>query len=77
MDWSNKWQMKFNIEKCKVIHFGYKNICPEYTIRGEKLMMIESEKDIGVLIHSPPKSAAHITNCVKKSKPDIGGGPIY
>ena len=26
-DWSNKWQMQFNIEKCKVMHFGYNNPC--------------------------------------------------
>ena len=42
MDWSNKWQMQFNIEKCKVMHFGYKNPCLEYTMGGEKLMMTES-----------------------------------
>ena len=22
LDWPNKWQMQFNIGKCKVIHFG-------------------------------------------------------
>ena len=34
LDWSNKWQMQFNIEKCKVMHFGYNNPCLEYTIGG-------------------------------------------
>lgn len=23
-DWSEKWQMNFNIDKCKVMHFGAK-----------------------------------------------------
>ena len=44
MDWSNRWQMQFNIEKCKVMHFGYNNPCLEYTMGEEKLMMTESEK---------------------------------
>ena len=66
MDWSNKWQMQFNIEKCKVMHFGYNNPCLEYTMEGEKLMLTESEKDLGVVIRSTLKPAAHIANCVKK-----------
>ena len=41
MDWSNKGQMQFNKEKCKVMHFGYNNPCLEYTMGGEKLMMTE------------------------------------
>ena len=49
MDWSNKWQMQFNKEKCKVMHFGYNNQCLEYTMGGEKLMMTESEKKILLL----------------------------
>ena len=32
IDWSNKWQMVFNLEKCKVMHFGYNNPCLEYTM---------------------------------------------
>ena len=43
-DWSNKWQMQFNIEKCKMMHFGYNNPCLEYKMGRSKLTMIESEK---------------------------------
>jgi len=28
--WSNDWQMLFNVDKCKVMHMGYNNTCPEY-----------------------------------------------
>ena len=34
LDWSNKCQMQCNIEKCKVIHFGYNNPRLEYTMGG-------------------------------------------
>ena len=59
--------MQFNIEKCKVMHLGYNNPCFEYTIGDEKLMMTKSEKDLGIVIHSTLKPAAHIANCVTKA----------
>ena len=42
LDWSNKWQMQFNLEKCKVMHFGYNNTCLEYTMEGAKLTVTKS-----------------------------------
>ena len=64
--------MTCNIEKCKVMHFGYNNLCLEYTMGGEKLMMTESEKDLAFVIHSTLKSAAHIANWVKKANQMLG-----
>ena len=55
LDWSNKWQMQFNIEKCKVMQFGYNNPCLDYTMVGSKLTMTKSEKDLGAVIHSTLK----------------------
>ena len=72
LDWSNKWHVQFNIEKCKVRHFGYNNPCHEYTMGGSKLTMTESEKDLGVVINSTLKPAAHITNCVTKANQMLG-----
>ena len=25
MEWSEEWQMEFNVNKCKVMHYGFKN----------------------------------------------------
>jgi hypothetical protein len=36
-DWSEKWQMKFNIEKCKVMHLLHKNKKEEYEMYGETM----------------------------------------
>ena len=72
LDGSNKWKMQFNIEKCKVMHFGYNNPFLEYTMGGSKLTMTESEKDLGVVIHSTFRPAAHIANCVKKANQMLG-----
>ena len=72
LDWSNKWQMQFNLEKCKVMHFGYNNPCLEYTMGEAKLTVSKSEKDLGAVIDSTLKPAAHIANCVKKANQMLG-----
>jgi len=33
---SEKWQMKFNTEKCKVMHIGVNNLKEEYFMEGKK-----------------------------------------
>ena len=60
------------IEKCKVMHFGYNNPCLEYTMGGAELTVTKSEKDLGVVIDSTLKPAAHIANCVKKANQMLG-----
>ena len=32
VNWSKEWQMKFNTDKCKVIHFGIRNNEYDYII---------------------------------------------
>ena len=72
LDWSNKWQMQFNVEKCKVMHFGYNNPCREYIMGGAKLTVTKSEKDLGVVIDSTLKTAVHMANCVWKANQMLG-----
>jgi len=35
--WSDKWQLKFNSTKCKVIHLGYENSKATYTMINDKV----------------------------------------
>ena len=67
--------MQFNIEKSKVMHFGYNNPYLYYTPVGAKLTITESEKDVDVVIHSTLKPAAHKANCVKKTNEMMGNDP--
>ena len=50
--WAKKWQMKFNANKCKVMHIGKDNTETPYSvvqgIRSEKLSITNEEKDLGV-----------------------------
>ena len=48
--WSEVWQMKFNVEKCKVMHLGRGNACGNYVMSGGILGAVNEERDLGVRI---------------------------
>jgi hypothetical protein len=48
--WSNEWLMLFNVDKCKVMHFGYNNPRASYYIDNTLLPTCTVERDLGVLI---------------------------
>uniref|UniRef100_A0A803JMC7 Reverse transcriptase domain-containing protein n=1 Tax=Xenopus tropicalis TaxID=8364 RepID=A0A803JMC7_XENTR len=48
--WAAKWQMRFNVDKCKVMHLGCKNMQAPYTLNGTALGKSIMEKDLGVLV---------------------------
>jgi len=43
-DWADKWQMEFNIAKCKTMHIGSENIEYEYSMKGRQLDVVMTEK---------------------------------
>ena len=51
LQWSKEWQMLFNVEKCKVMHFGYNNPRVNYEMDGINLECVLSKKDLGVKIN--------------------------
>ena len=66
-EWSNLWQLKFNADKCKVMHLGNHNKGLEYHMHKDgiqvKLQTTELEKDLGVYVD--PK-LTFSTHCEKK-----------
>ena len=42
--------MKFNTEKCHVLHMGRTNSAWNYTLNGQVLAKVNSERDIGVQV---------------------------
>ncbi|CAF0772997.1 unnamed protein product [Brachionus calyciflorus] len=59
-EWSKKWLMEFNEEKCVVIHYGSSNQKCQYllgsTETGHKLFESAKEKDLGVIQGIPVNS---------------------
>jgi len=50
VSWSKEWPMLFNVEKCKVVHFGYNNRKVDYCMDEVNLENVTGEKDLGVKI---------------------------
>ncbi len=48
-NWTSDWQMKFNVEKCRVMYIGINNDNVEYLINGVELSVTNTEKDLGVI----------------------------
>ena len=57
VDWADKWGMKFNTGKCKVMHVGSNNLRIQYNMSGQVLETTETERDIGVLVSAGMKPA--------------------
>ena len=66
------WGMKFNEDKCKVVHFGRNNKKYDYTMNGIKLDKSEAEPDLGVKIHSSLKPSKHCQEVAKKASGILG-----
>ena len=70
--WTDQWQLKFNNEKCKVLHLGKNNPCYKYYMQGNVLESTEVEKDLGVHIDKNLSFECHIVETVKKAKKVVG-----
>ena len=70
--WANKWQMKFNVDKCKVLHIGSSNDRVQYEMNGQILEAVNKEKDLGVMISSDLKPSQHCSEVVKTANKLVG-----
>ena len=50
--------MKFNVDKCKVMHLGRGNSGGDYVMNGGALGTVSKERDLGVRITCDLKSSA-------------------
>lgn len=71
-DWSRKWLLTFNIEKCKVMHFGYGNPRNDYKLGESDLEKSALEKDLGVYVSADLKSSAHVAKVAAKANSRLG-----
>ena len=66
--WSRTWQMKFNTDKCKVIHLGRKgNTGHTYMMGVMELNTSTAEKDIGVMVQDSLKPSLHCAKAAAKA----------
>ena len=70
--WSKDWQMLFNTSKCHMLHLGSKNKEYEYRMGGRALDKVESEKDVGVLVHKSLKPSLQCAKAAGKANQVLG-----
>ena len=74
--WSARWQLYFNVDKCKVLHIGIRNPQMDYSMTNGNITFniakCESEKDLGVIFDSKLTFDNHIETIIKKANKMIG-----
>ena len=70
--WSLKWQLHFNKEKCKVVHYGKNNPHNNYKIGNSNLVSDTTEKDLGITFDNQLTFAKHINQICAKANSRVG-----
>ena len=75
-EWSAKWQLRFNAEKCKVLHIGNIDNRSDYTMAsGDDIIQldtVDSEKDLGIHVDNKLKFQKHVDIQCKKANRILG-----
>ena len=72
VQWSEVWQMRFNVDKCKVMHLGRGNLGGDYAMNGEILGAVREERDLGVRITNDLKASAHCVHVCSRANRVLG-----
>ena len=50
LEWANKWQMSFNVDKCFVMHIGHNNMKSNYNMSNQLLLKTDQQRDLVIII---------------------------
>ena len=74
--WTEKWNLYFNVQKCKVMHIGKNNPQTKYFMKLEssrqELEKCSEEKDLGITFDPTLNFDIHIDNITKKANQMLG-----
>jgi hypothetical protein len=70
--WSDLWEMKFNTNKCKAIHYGKDNPNIIYSMNNTEFHEVNEGKDLGILFQKDLKFSQHISSKINKSNSILG-----
>ena len=67
VEWSERWQLPFNINKCKTLHLGGRNDGHKYIMGDVQLIETEVEKDLGVHMDCQLKFRQQAAEAISKA----------
>lgn len=70
--WTSQWQMKFNVDKCSVMHIGTRNIQYTYKMNGQVLQQVDAQSDLGVVIRKDLKASDQCAKAYAKASRVLG-----
>ena len=50
VEWANKRQISFNVDKCSVMHIGHNNMQSNYSMSKQHLPTTDQQWDLGIII---------------------------
>ena len=65
--WAKLWQMQINVDKCKMMHYGFNNTRHTYTMNNKELQTVSEEMDLGVIIQDNMKVDKQVAVLVAKA----------
>ena len=71
-EWSVDWQMLLNLEKCKIMHFGYNNPQNTFLLGGHILDTVVGERDLGIIERNDLKLSSQCVKVVKTANQVLG-----
>jgi ribonuclease P/MRP protein subunit RPP40 len=69
VEWSEEWQMLFNLEKCHILHLGGNNGNYEYTMGAR---VLEYKKDVGAIVHKSLKPSMQCARAANRANAILG-----
>jgi len=67
VEWASRWQMQFNVKKCKVVHFENENLGFTYSMEGHCLENVDCEKDLAIVMSKDLKVARQCQESYSKA----------
>ena len=71
-DWSTRWQLPFNDQKCKVVHYGRQNQKHSYKMNETVIAEDKQEKDLGITFDQNLTFSTHHDNTTAKARSRTG-----
>ena len=62
IEYANKWQMNFNVDKSSVMHIGHNNIQGNYNMSNQQLLTTDQQQELGIIITKDLKWLKQITD---------------
>ncbi len=71
-EWSQRWEMPFNVKECQILQVGTRKQNFEYGMNGTKLESVQYVKDLGVSIASSLKFSQQCKDAAGKANRMLG-----